>query len=139
MRAFLNDARVKISNIPGWIVWHHHSRQMSQRPSLRLAASQVYSHTKLIDLIERTDGDPDILLAFFERCMRLGRDLYLSGFRREAIEILSIPWSRGYTKHNGPFVESVLANYLGAQVVLSARSFVSDIKRRALAMRTSPS
>jgi glycosyltransferase involved in cell wall biosynthesis len=157
MRAFLNDARVEISNTPAWVVWHRHSLQMSQNLGAkclriwrqeelalanlnrsRVVASQVLSHRKLIALIEKANGDRDILLLFFQRCMRLGRSLYLNGFRREAIEVMSIAWNRGHTEHNGPLLERVLANYLGTRVVLSARSFIGEIKRGGLRRRERP-
>jgi len=132
MRAFLTNARVTISNTPAWVVWRRHSHQMSQNLDARVVASQVCSHRKLIALIEKANGDRDIHRLFFQRCMRLGRSLYLNGFRREAIEVMSIAWNRGYTEHNGPLLESVLANYLGTKVVLSARSFIGEIKRGGL-------
>jgi glycosyltransferase involved in cell wall biosynthesis len=132
IRAFLHNARVTISNTPGWVAWHRHSHQMSQKLEVRQVASQVYSHKKLIALIEKADADRDILWLFFQRCMRLGRSLYLNGFRREAVEVMSIAWNRGYTEHNGPLLESVIASYLGTKVTLSARSFMGEMKRGGL-------
>jgi len=129
IRGFLQHARVAISNNPGWIVWHRHPDQMSQKPDIRLASSQVYSHKKLIDLIESSDAPRDIRKLFLQRCMREGRYLYLNGFYREAVEIMSIAWNRGHTEHNGPFLESIVANCLGTKAALSTRSFLAKAKR----------
>jgi glycosyltransferase involved in cell wall biosynthesis len=131
IRAFLYSARVMISQTPGWVVWHRHFDQMSQKLNARLVACQLCGHRKLIALIEKT-GDRDILLLFFQRCISLGRNLYLNGYRREAIEIMSIAWNRGYLEYNGPLLEKVFARYLGITATLSVRRFIHEIKRAAL-------
>jgi glycosyltransferase involved in cell wall biosynthesis len=129
IRAFLRHARVAISNNPGWVVWHRHLDQASNKLDVRLVASQVYAHKKLIGLIEKFDPPRDILPLFLQRCMRLGRYLYLNGFRHEGIEVMSIAWNRGHTKHNGPLLENILANCLGTKATLSTRSFLARAKR----------
>ena len=121
-----------ISNTPGWVVWHRHPSQLSHNWNARLAESEICTQKKLIALFEKANIDREVLRLFFQRCMEHGRSLYLDGFRREGIELMSIAWNRGYTEHSGPLLERVLASYFGTKVTLSARRFISELKRSGL-------
>jgi glycosyltransferase involved in cell wall biosynthesis len=130
MRAFLHNPRVTILNTSGWVVWHHHSHQHSKNLNLRLATSHLRMHIKLMSLMEQNTYDRETIQLFLQRCMAVGRGLYLNGFRDEAIELFSIAWNRGYTEHNGPRIERMLAKYCGTKITLSARSIIGKMKRK---------
>src|SRR5262249_29976897 len=125
IRAFLHNPRVMISNAPGWVVWRRHSAQLSHNMNARLVASRLCGHRKLIALIENA-ADRDLLPLFCQRCITEGRRFYLNGFRREAIELMSIAWNTGY---NGPLLENICTKCFGMTATLSARNFLGELKR----------
>jgi hypothetical protein len=87
-------------------------------------------HTKIINLIDKANSDEETIRLFLQRCMGVGRVVYLSGFSREAVGLFSIAWNRGYVKHNGPRVEAILAKLFGTTSTLSARRLVGNYKRK---------
>jgi glycosyltransferase involved in cell wall biosynthesis len=131
MRAFLHKPRIMISNTPGWVVWHNQTdpRRVSQSLNSKSIAGQLRTHTKLISLMQEANCDRESVLLFLRRCMRVGRTAYLNGFYREAAELFSIAWDRGYTEHYGPRIETILAKLFGTTNTLSARTFIGKMKR----------
>jgi glycosyltransferase involved in cell wall biosynthesis len=132
MRAFLHKPRIKISTYPGWVVYHTqpNPKRLTQIANQRWAASQLWAHKKLIDLIERNNCDEETVRLFLQRCTGAGRVVYLSGFHSEAVELFSIAWDRGHIKHPGPRVETLLVKLFGTERTLSARSLIGKIKRK---------
>jgi glycosyltransferase involved in cell wall biosynthesis len=132
MRAFLHNPRTMLSNAPCWVVYHTqpNPNRLTQITNPNWAAGQLWMHTKIINLIEKTNGDEETIRVFLERCMGVGRVVYLCGFHREAVGLFSIAWDRGYVKHNGPRVEAILTKVFGTTSTLSARELMGKYKRR---------